>query len=88
MDEERKSIDELLDQALATVLGAPDRRLDEAVDGAASLLAASVERWPAVSRSLLVLCDRSLGGLWARGWRRPTWPGWSAGSWPRSTRRC
>ncbi|WP_329564868.1 DUF2786 domain-containing protein [Kitasatospora sp. NBC_01266] len=69
MDEERKSIDELLDQALATVLGAPDRRLDEAVDGAASLLAASVERWPAVSRSLLVLCDRSLGGLWARGWR-------------------
>ncbi|MCX4748460.1 DUF2786 domain-containing protein [Kitasatospora sp. NBC_01287] len=69
VDEERKSIDELLERALGAVLGAPDRRVDEAVDGAASLLAASDQCWPAVSRGALALADRSLGGLWARGWR-------------------
>ncbi|MFE9422088.1 DUF2786 domain-containing protein [Kitasatospora sp. NPDC006697] len=51
------------------VLGAPPRRADRALDDGASLLAASAERWPEVGRALLVAGDRSLGSLWARGWR-------------------
>ncbi len=60
---------ELWERALGTVLGAPPKRADRAVDDGASVLAASADRWPTASRSLLVLADRSLDSLWARGWR-------------------
>ncbi|WP_425556312.1 DUF2786 domain-containing protein, partial [Kitasatospora nipponensis] len=60
---------QLLERAVDTVLAAGDRQLDRALDGGASLLAASAERWPAVSRALVTLTDRSLGALWQRGWR-------------------
>ncbi|MFI9269302.1 DUF2786 domain-containing protein [Kitasatospora sp. NPDC052896] len=60
---------ELLERAVDAVLGAPDRRLEEAVDDAASLLAASAERWPELSRAVLVRTGRSLRLLWERGWR-------------------
>ncbi|MGF1426331.1 DUF2786 domain-containing protein [Kitasatospora sp. LaBMicrA B282] len=59
----------LLERALNEVLGAPDARVEQAVDGGASVLAASAQRWPELSRALLVSTDRALGGLWARGWR-------------------
>nr|WP_228718358.1 DUF2786 domain-containing protein [Kitasatospora acidiphila] len=57
------------EQALGALLGAPAKRTDRVLDEGASLLAASAERWPAVGRGLLTLADRSLGSLWARGWR-------------------
>jgi hypothetical protein len=57
------------EEALGAVLGASAKRVDRVVDDGASVLAASAERWPAVSRSLLVLADRTLAGLWERGWR-------------------
>ncbi|MFF7633965.1 DUF2786 domain-containing protein [Kitasatospora sp. NPDC008050] len=69
VDVDQKSIGELLGRALSAVLDAPDRRVEDAVDSGASLLAASAERWPAVSRGLLTLADTSLGALWTRGWR-------------------
>lgn len=50
VDVDQKSIGELLGRALSAVLEAPDRRVEDAVDSGASLLAASQERWPAVSR--------------------------------------
>lgn len=57
------------EQALGALLGAPAKLTDRVLDEGASLLAASAERWPAVGRGLLTLADRSLGSLWARGWR-------------------
>nr|WP_308191868.1 DUF2786 domain-containing protein [Kitasatospora humi] len=57
------------ERALGALLGAPARQADRVLDGGASLLAASAERWPAYGRGLLGLADRSLGSLWSRGWR-------------------
>ncbi|WP_280666743.1 MULTISPECIES: DUF2786 domain-containing protein [unclassified Kitasatospora] len=60
---------ELVERAIAGVLGATDRQLDGALDGGASLLAASAEGWPQVSRALVGVTDRSLARLWENGWR-------------------
>ncbi|KDN84802.1 hypothetical protein [Kitasatospora cheerisanensis] len=62
-------VDELLAEAVGRVVGAPPGGLEYAVDGAASLLAASADRWPLVSRALLGFAERSVGRCWAAGWR-------------------
>ncbi len=62
-------IAELWERVVGEVVAATDKQLDRAVDGGASVLAASAERWPEVSRALLLLTDRTAGRLWARGWR-------------------
>jgi hypothetical protein len=61
--------DELLAQAVQQVVAAPADRLDFALDGAASLLAASTKRWPEVSRALLAYAERTVGRCWTVGWR-------------------
>ena len=60
---------ELVERAVGAVIGATDRQVDGALDGSASMLAASAEQWPHVSRALLALTDRSLARLWEHGWR-------------------
>ncbi|BAJ28999.1 MULTISPECIES: DUF2786 domain-containing protein [Kitasatospora] len=62
-------VDELVAEAVARVAGAPAGGLEYVVDGAASLLAASAERWPAVSRALLGAAERAVGRCWAAGWQ-------------------
>ncbi|MFC8717316.1 DUF2786 domain-containing protein [Kitasatospora sp. NPDC057198] len=62
-------VDELVAEAVARVAGAPAGGLEYVVDGAASLLAASVERWPAVSRALLGAAERAVARCWAAGWQ-------------------
>lgn len=62
-------VDELLAEAVGRVAGAPAGGLEFVVDGAASSLAASAERWPAVSRALLRFAERSVGRCWTAGWR-------------------
>ncbi|MFF2626266.1 DUF2786 domain-containing protein [Kitasatospora griseola] len=62
-------VDELLAEAVGRVVGAPADGLEFVVDGAASALAASADRWPLVSRALLGFADRSVGRCWAAGWR-------------------
>ncbi|MFF0391894.1 DUF2786 domain-containing protein [Kitasatospora sp. NPDC004615] len=62
-------VDELLAEAVGRVTGAPADGLEFVVDGAASLLAASTDRWPLVSRALLGFADRAVGRCWAAGWR-------------------
>ncbi|RKT17371.1 uncharacterized protein DUF2786 [Streptomyces sp. 1114.5] len=59
----------LLEQAVRSVLTAPDEGLDLALDTGASLLAASPGQWPAVSRALLVHADTAVGRCWSAGWR-------------------
>ncbi|WP_051830202.1 MULTISPECIES: DUF2786 domain-containing protein [Streptomyces] len=59
----------LLEQAVRSVLTAPDEGLDLALDTGASLLAASVGGWPAVSRALLGHADTAVGRCWSAGWR-------------------
>ncbi|WP_079063302.1 DUF2786 domain-containing protein [Peterkaempfera griseoplana] len=60
---------ELLEQALHSVLTVGPDALVPALDGAASVLAATGERWPALGQALLALGDRTLTRLWAAGWR-------------------
>ncbi|MFJ4678813.1 DUF2786 domain-containing protein [Kitasatospora sp. NPDC088783] len=62
-------VDELVAEAVARVAGAPAGGLEYVVDGAASLLAASAERWPGVSRALLGTAERTVGRCWAAGWQ-------------------
>ncbi|WP_033214044.1 DUF2786 domain-containing protein [Kitasatospora phosalacinea] len=62
-------VDELVAEAVARVAGAPAGGLEYVVDGAASALAASTERWPAVSRALLGVAERSVARCWAAGWQ-------------------
>ncbi|MER6302630.1 DUF2786 domain-containing protein [Kitasatospora sp. NPDC001539] len=59
----------LLEQAVRSVLTAPDEGLDLALDTGASLLAASAAQWPAVSRALLGYADTAVGRCWSAGWR-------------------
>ncbi|MFF2142624.1 DUF2786 domain-containing protein [Kitasatospora sp. NPDC058190] len=59
----------LLEQAVRSVLTAPDEGLDLALDTGASLLAASAGQWPAVSRALLGYVDTAVGRCWSAGWR-------------------
>ncbi|MEV7021305.1 DUF2786 domain-containing protein [Kitasatospora sp. NPDC093558] len=59
----------LLEQAVRSVLTAPDERLDLALDTGASLLAASAGQWPAVSRAVLGYADTAVGRCWSAGWR-------------------
>ncbi|MFB7905064.1 DUF2786 domain-containing protein [Kitasatospora sp. NPDC056076] len=59
----------LLEQAVRSVLTAPDEGLDLALDTGASLLAASAGQWPAVSRSVLGYADTAVGRCWSAGWR-------------------
>jgi hypothetical protein len=59
----------LLEQAVRSVLTAPDEGLDLALDAGASLLAASAGQWPAVSRALLGHVDTAVGRCWSAGWR-------------------
>ncbi|MEV4556581.1 DUF2786 domain-containing protein [Kitasatospora sp. NPDC049285] len=69
MTTSEQSVDELLAGAVQQVVAAPADGLEYVVDGAASVLAASVERWPLVSRALLGLAERSIGRCWTAGWR-------------------
>ncbi|QKW20008.1 DUF2786 domain-containing protein [Kitasatospora sp. NA04385] len=62
-------VDELVAEAVGRVAGAPAGGLEYVVDGAASSLAASAERWPAVSRALLGVAERSVARCWAAGWQ-------------------
>ncbi|MFE4516787.1 DUF2786 domain-containing protein [Kitasatospora sp. NPDC056783] len=59
----------LLEQAVRSVLTAPDDGLDLALDTGASLLAASAGQWPAVSRAVLAHADTAVGRCWSAGWR-------------------
>ncbi|MFI9321540.1 DUF2786 domain-containing protein [Kitasatospora aureofaciens] len=59
----------LLEQAVRSVLTAPEEGLDLALDTGASLLAASAGQWPAVSRALLGYADTAVGRCWSAGWR-------------------
>ncbi|MFJ9840621.1 DUF2786 domain-containing protein [Kitasatospora sp. NPDC101155] len=59
----------LLEQAVRSVLTAPDEGLDLALDTGASLLAASAGQWSAVSRALLGYVDTAVGRCWSAGWR-------------------
>ncbi|MBV6696410.1 DUF2786 domain-containing protein [Kitasatospora aureofaciens] len=59
----------LLEQAVRSVLTAPDQSLDLALDTGASLLAASAAQWPAVSRAVLGYADTAVGRCWSAGWR-------------------
>ncbi|WP_354641047.1 DUF2786 domain-containing protein [Kitasatospora camelliae] len=61
--------DGLVARAVQQVVAAPDGVLDHALDGGASLLAASAEQWPEVSRALLAYADRAVGRCWTAGWR-------------------
>ncbi|WAL72276.1 DUF2786 domain-containing protein [Kitasatospora sp. YST-16] len=62
-------VDELVAEAVARVAGAQPGGLEYVVDGAASLLAASADRWPGVSRALLGAAERAVGRCWAAGWQ-------------------
>ncbi|ROR43878.1 DUF2786 domain-containing protein [Kitasatospora cineracea] len=62
-------VDELVAEAVARVAGAQPGGLEYVVDGAASLLAASADRWPGVSRALLGVAERAVGRCWAAGWQ-------------------
>ncbi|MEV7183017.1 DUF2786 domain-containing protein [Kitasatospora sp. NPDC093102] len=59
----------LLEQAVRSVLTAPEDALDLALDTGASLLAASAGQWPEVSRALLGHADTAVGRCWSAGWR-------------------
>ncbi|MFJ8626294.1 DUF2786 domain-containing protein [Kitasatospora sp. NPDC093550] len=59
----------LLEQAVRSVLTAPEEGLDLALDTGASLLAAAPGQWPAVSRALLGYADTVVGRCWSAGWR-------------------
>ncbi|MER7579484.1 DUF2786 domain-containing protein [Kitasatospora sp. NPDC097691] len=59
----------LLEQAVRSVLTAPEEALDLALDTGASLLAASAGQWSAVSRALLGYADTAVGRCWSAGWR-------------------
>lgn len=63
------SAEGLLAQAVQQVLAASAEGLDFALDGGASLLAASAEGWPEVSRALLAYADGAVGRCWTGGWR-------------------
>ncbi|MGE7432324.1 DUF2786 domain-containing protein [Kitasatospora sp. NPDC001175] len=62
-------MDGLVEQAAHQVIGAPEEELDLALDTGASLLAASAEQWPEVSRAVLVFAERTVARAWAGGWR-------------------
>ncbi|MFG2818795.1 DUF2786 domain-containing protein [Kitasatospora sp. NPDC048365] len=64
-----EDIDGLLERAVHEAVAARPEALDWALDGGASLLAASAERWPAVSRALLGYAERAVGRCWTAGWR-------------------
>ncbi|MFG2903633.1 DUF2786 domain-containing protein [Kitasatospora sp. NPDC048286] len=59
----------LLEQAVRSVLTAPEDALDLALDTGASLLAASAGQWPEVGRALLGHADTAVGRCWSAGWR-------------------
>ncbi|GAB7182542.1 DUF2786 domain-containing protein [Kitasatospora sp. Ki12] len=59
----------LLEQAVRSVVTAPEEGLDLALDTGASLLAASAGQWSAVSRALLAYADTAVGRCWSAGWR-------------------
>ncbi|MER5641704.1 DUF2786 domain-containing protein [Kitasatospora sp. NPDC002227] len=62
-------MDELVARAVQDAVAAPPKRLDLVLDSGASLLAASAESWPAVSRALLGYAERAVGRAWTGGWR-------------------
>ncbi|GAA4853195.1 DUF2786 domain-containing protein [Kitasatospora terrestris] len=64
-----EDIDGLLERAVHEAVAARPETLDWVLDGGASLLAASAERWPAVSRALLGYAERAVGRCWTAGWR-------------------
>nr|WP_174805534.1 DUF2786 domain-containing protein [Kitasatospora sp. MMS16-BH015] len=66
---EQGGTEALLAQAVQDVVAAQPKRLDRALDGGASLLAASAERWPAVSRAVLGHAEQAVGRAWTVGWR-------------------
>ncbi|RGD60143.1 DUF2786 domain-containing protein [Kitasatospora xanthocidica] len=59
----------LLEQAVRSVVTAPEEALDLALDTGASLLAASAGQWPEVGRALLGYADTAVGRCWSAGWR-------------------
>ncbi|MGK4581337.1 DUF2786 domain-containing protein [Kitasatospora sp. HPMI-4] len=62
-------MDALVEQAAYQVIGAPAEGLDLALDTGASLLAASPEQWPEISRAVLAFAERTVARTWAGGWR-------------------
>ncbi|WP_441245624.1 DUF2786 domain-containing protein [Kitasatospora sp. McL0602] len=64
-----EATDQLVAQAVQQAVAATPERLDFALDCGASMLAASAERWPAVSRSLLGYAELAVGRAWTGGWR-------------------
>jgi uncharacterized protein DUF2786 len=59
----------LVETQFLAVLSASDDALEDAIDAGASLLAASANGWPEVSRAVLALYDRTADGCWRRGWQ-------------------
>lgn len=68
-DGQGTAVDGLLAQAVGQVVAASPDGLDYALDVGASLLAASAEQWPEVSRALLAHTERTVGRCWSAGWR-------------------
>ncbi len=63
------AVEGLLASAVQQVVAAPPETLEHALDGGASLLAASAEQWPEVGRALLAFAERAVGRCWTAGWR-------------------
>ncbi|QMV22304.1 DUF2786 domain-containing protein [Streptomyces sp. SCUT-3] len=64
-----KAAAEAVETALHAVLGAAEQDLEDAVDSAASPLAAAGDRWPHVSRAVLARAEQLVDGCWRRGWQ-------------------
>ncbi|MGH3117304.1 MAG: DUF2786 domain-containing protein [Streptomyces sp.] len=63
------SLADQLELAAREVIEAPEERAALEIDSAASWLASSEQRWPTLSRAVLVTTDRLFGALWRNGWQ-------------------
>ncbi|MEV8096701.1 DUF2786 domain-containing protein [Kitasatospora sp. NPDC085879] len=66
---QESAVEGLLARAVQQVVAAPAGTLEYALDGGASLLAASAEQWPEVGRALLAFAESAVGRCWTAGWR-------------------
>jgi hypothetical protein len=65
----RPSLADELELAVHEVIEAPDEHAEREIAAAASWLASSERRRPALSRAVLSVTDRLFGALWRTGWQ-------------------
>jgi hypothetical protein len=65
----RRSLADQLETAVGEVIEAPAEKAAQEIESAASWLASSERRRPALSRAVLALTDGLLGALWESGWQ-------------------